>query len=777
MRIRTKLTLSACSIATLAVISIAVVMTLTASEKVETSLSLARSEQMVSLQNVTRTAVEQYTRSLENQLLDMAGQETTILAAEDMGGSFGGYALFAGQGRLDEHRSTVRDYYLTEFSDQFAALNSGSRPSVDDWVDAMSDNAITLQRHFIVDNSHPSDQRERLDEAPVSSSFNNYHKRYHPQFRRFQDRFGLDDILILRPDDGAVMYSVKKQPDVGTSLVEGPFKESHLAVAYQQAIASEPGQVVFGDFAPYAANLGLPVGFLATPIVNTEAKTVGILVFRINSDRLNQLVTYNYDWQASGLGETGTTYLAGPDQTARSNSRLLLEDPGAYQACLAKLGVTEHTAGTIVAMATNVARQRLDTAVVADALEGQSGQRLAVGISGEPVLAAFAPLDVWGQRWAVVSEIHQAEALSELVGMNQSIRQAALITAIIVAGIAALAGLILARSMTRPIDQTVQTLSAIAEGDGDLTQRLDEGRRDELGELSVAFNRFVEKIHDIVVQVKEVNHRLTLSTEQVNRHADQGIQSLAEQSLQTDQVSVAMTEMAASVEEVSGHANQADSLSREAHELAGNGVSVVNTLADTVTRMDSRTQQASHAIQELSVHSQAIGSILDVIKAIAEQTNLLALNAAIEAARAGEHGRGFAVVADEVRTLANRSQQSTEEIHTMIKLLRGLSEDAVTAMDANRTAVAEGVERAGDARTTLSGIATAMDSIAEANVSIASVVEEQSRVANEISASLLHIKQGAESTTEGSQQIAHSVGELSELNQRLQALVGRFKVR
>lgn len=487
----------------------------------------------------------------------------------------------------------------------------------------------------------------------------------------------MDDILILRPDDGAAIYSVKKQADYGTSLVEGPFKESHLASTFHEAVASEPGQVVFGDFAPYAANLGFPVGFLATPIVNAEAGTVGILVFRINSERLNQLVTYQYDWQASGLGETGTTYLAGPDQTARSNSRLLLEDPGAYQAQLADVGVTETTAATIVAMATNVARQRLDTAVVADALGGQSDQRLAMGVGGEPVLAAFAPLDVWGHRWAVVSEIHQAEALSELVGLNRSIRLAA----------------------------------------------------------------------------------------------------LAEQSMQTDQVSVAMTGMAASVEEVSGHANQADSFSREAHELAGTGVSVVNTLADTVTRMDSRTQQTSHAIQELSVHSQAIGSILDVIKSIAEQTNLLALNAAIEAARAGEHGRGFAVVADEVRTLANRSQQSTEKIHTMIKLLRGLSEDAVTVMDANRTAVVEGVERAGTARTTLSGIATAMDSIAEANVSIASVVEEQSRVANEISDSLLRIKQGAESTTEGSQRIGHSVGELGELNQRLQALVGRFKVR
>ncbi|MEX1056674.1 MAG: hypothetical protein WED11_02985, partial [Natronospirillum sp.] len=191
MKIRTRLSLSAFMIVSLAIISIATVITWTASAQVIRGLTQARSDQMVSLQNVTRTAVEQYANSLENQLLDMAEQELVLLAAEDFAGSFGGYALFAGQQKVDKHRQAVSDYYQNDFLTRFNALNKGTSPDTAQWVAQMSDNAVTVQSHFIVGNPQPEDQRALMTSAPVSSSYNNYHQRYHPQLHRFQQRFGL----------------------------------------------------------------------------------------------------------------------------------------------------------------------------------------------------------------------------------------------------------------------------------------------------------------------------------------------------------------------------------------------------------------------------------------------------------------------------------------------------------------------------------------------------------------------------------------------------------
>ncbi|MEX1056244.1 MAG: methyl-accepting chemotaxis protein, partial [Natronospirillum sp.] len=470
-------------------------------------------------------------------------------------------------------------------------------------------------------------------------------------------RFGLDDILILHPDNGTVVYSVRKQADLGTSLTEGPFSNSALATLYQDALALAPGESHFSDFDTYAPTLGTPVGFITTPITNTEGQVAGFLVFRLNADALNRLVTYHYDWHASGLGNTGTTYLAGPDGTARSNSRLLLEDAATFARHIHASDLTPDVINTILAMQTPVGRQLLDTLATQNALAGESGARTTVNTWGEPVIAAYGPIDFLGHRWGVVSEIHEDEALTDVRQLNRSIQRAALITASFLAALAALAGWALAYSMTRPIAHTVSTLNAIADGDGDLTQRLDDTRRDELGDLARAFNRFVNKIHDIVLNVQTVNTRLSGTTDQVESRALQAVVSLNDQNEQTDQVGTAMDEMTSSIQGVSAHASQADQLSRATGELADQGVLIVNDLADTVQSLAAQTAQSMQTIAQLNEQTESIGTILDVIRAIAEQTNLLALNAAIEAARAGEHGRGFAVVADEVRSLANRTQQ------------------------------------------------------------------------------------------------------------------------
>ena len=776
MRIKTRLSVTAFVIAALSVMIVAGVLTWTASTQVERGLLQARSDQMTSLKNVTTNAIKQYGRNLQNQLLYMASQETVIEAVKGMGGSFGAYSLFAGEKKVPQHRETVRSYYRSDYLEQFQAINSASSPNVDQWAESLTDNAVTLQSHFIATNPAGDDLRFLLDEVSVSSSYNNFHKRYQPYFRRFQTQMGLDDILLYEPERGAIVYSVQKDIDFGVSLEHSLLQDTPLARAVRQAMEREPGEFVFSDFAPYRPALNQPRAFLATPVADEEGTVLGVLAFRISPDQLNSLVSYDYNWQASGLGKTGSTYLVGPDGLARSNSRILLQEPEAFRRRMEGTGADAETVDTIVAMNTNVGRQNLRTPVVDRALDGQSGTEVVTNIWGDKVISSYAPVEMLGVPWAVISDIQRDEALANVAHLNRTIQLIAMVTAIVLAGIGAIAGLWIARTMTRPVNQTVRTLNAIAAGDGDLTQLLDEHRQDELGDLARAFNRFVQKIHGIVVHVKDVNAHLVKTTSDVQSHSHQALQSLADQHLQTDQVSTAMTEMAASMQDVAQHASQAEQQSQEAENLASAGVEEVNELAETVRRMNQQTETAAHSIRKLSEQSDSIGTILDVIRSIAEQINLLALNAAIEAARAGEHGRGFAVVADEVRTLASRTQQSTEEIQGMIEALQDGSKNVVNAMETGRSAVILGVEQADSARDTLSRIADANSRIREANLSIASTVEEQSHVGNDINQSMLQIKAVTEHTSQGSEAIGKSVAELGELNDQLQRLVGRFRV-
>ena len=406
----------------------------------------------------------------------------------------------------------------------------------------------------------------------------------------------------------------------------------------------------------------------------------------------------------------------------------------------------------------------------------RAGRSTAIEISFGPAAKAFK--DIRGIINNLTEKVEQQAKAASLASQQvaESRHTLSIIALVIGVVLCVAVAMLLPPLMVKPLNELLARIQDIASGDGDLTSRIEVKSTDETGQLAMAFNKFLDKLHKLIGQIAGTSMHVSTAADEMNATAEAANVAIGEQHSATDQVATAMNEMSATVQEVARNAGEAAAAARQADDDAKAGRKVVSDTVSVIESLSHEVEKASKVIQELEAESDNIGSVLDVIKGIAEQTNLLALNAAIEAARAGEQGRGFAVVADEVRTLASRTQASTTEIQAMIERLQQGTKNAVQVMEQGKSQASVGVETAIKAGSSLDSITSAVSSITEMNIQIASAAEEQNSVAEEINRNISNISSISDRTAGHSQQNANASRELSSLASELQSLVGQFKI-
>ena len=330
--------------------------------------------------------------------------------------------------------------------------------------------------------------------------------------------------------------------------------------------------------------------------------------------------------------------------------------------------------------------------------------------------------------------------------------------------------------ITRNLNTMLESLKDIASGEGDLTKRIEQNSEDEIGALIHWFNQFMDKLHSSINNVVMSIEPLTRLSQDLRDMTNKTAEITSEQSQATDDVTRSVDEMFSSVQNVAQNASSAASAAKEADAEAKAGRAVVTQSVESINDLASEVERAATVIGKLEADTENVGTILDVIKGIAEQTNLLALNAAIEAARAGEQGRGFAVVADEVRTLASRTQDSTQEIQRVIEELQSAARSAAEVMSHSQEQANASVEQAAKTDSSLATITEKVGSITTMNMEIADATGEQEKVSNSIKSNVEGIRLNADKAVKNVQEVEAASDSLAEISNNLKEITGQFRV-
>ncbi|WJG08134.1 methyl-accepting chemotaxis protein [Aliiglaciecola sp. LCG003] len=570
------------------------------------------------------------------------------------------------------------------------------------------------------------------------------------------------------------MYSVFKKVDFATNLKTGPYANSEIGLAYQMAAkSSSEDEVFFTHFRNYRPSYDALSGFASSPIY-VDGNKAAVLIYKMPMKHLNSLLTHSGKWKDYGFGDTGESYLVSSAGVLITESRYFLEDMDSYIKEISE--VHPNQAKEMRARNTSIGVQPVDTASAKAALSGQSGFMKVEDYNGIEVFSAYSPLKVGNIQMAILAEIKVDEAVQASKSLRNELIWTMILEMIILVFIAGVISWFISNRMVKPLNELGDAFEEVTSGNGDLTSRLKSSNIPEINRVTQSFNTFIGQIREIIAQIKLDADTLASASQQLSAVTSQSYNITSIQGEQTEIVSSSMVELAASIEEVSRSTVDTSTKSLQAQESLKENMERADMAAQNIKLLVQLINDSSEVISSLKNEVQQITAALTVITSIADQTNLLALNAAIEAARAGEAGRGFSVVADEVRALATRSQQSTVEISKLVEVMNISSQKSVERMERAGAAASGGIHLVDLVTVAMDELSVSLKALLALTDTVVATTVEQNATSASVAESVQKINDMASEVMDGSNQTRQAAEELAKIAEKTRELVSRFKV-
>lgn len=689
-------------------------------------------QSLIAQREQKKAHIEEYFSSINKQMAILANSPMVRNSLVTFTKAYEDYPFEAGF----QPSSALADYYNQEFATYYKNINEKNINS-QALMANLSTSAIALQTAYIANNPNPLGSKELLDVSPTYTQYDDQHENVHAFLRNYLKTFNYYDVFLVS-EKGDVVYSVFKELDFATSLINGPYKNTGLAQAFKQAKTSAENHVTLVDFATYLPSYDAPAAFLSIPVVRNDVH-LGVLILQVPVDGITEIMSNHNQWQESGMGITGDSYLVGADGKLRSDLRRSIEN---HESFLSALEQKKHSPAEIAEMehrGSGVGILSISTLPVDQGRNGKTGYIETTGLLGNPVITAYTPINIFNIPWVLISEIDSAEVYAPIEQAKMEMITYAAIITVLLSGAGLLIAIYMGGRVAAPLEGFIKLIARSAKN-RDLSIRYSNTGAEDFKHLADALNEQTE-------QLQQFMNGMTHTSEHLIEHAN-GLKSatihtteqISQQNLEASAVAVAATQVSTSVADVAHQAEQTSIYVRKTRDHVRTSHTNSGEARTSIRSLQSNMKRSMESMTILKTESDGIGAVLDVIQTIAEQTNLLALNAAIEAARAGEQGRGFAVVADEVRTLASRTAQSTHEIRNKIQSLQSQVEDARGAISDSEVCTQESLDKVETTAVYMSEVSDMIDELESMNVQIASAAEQQSTVSQEINTKVVHVR-------------------------------------
>jgi methyl-accepting chemotaxis protein len=708
--------------------------------------------QLNSVRAVQTEQIVGYVESLKNVMTQTAQTPDVINASRGLINGFSGIKL-KGSTNPAASRDSLQRYYENEFGKEFSKRNGGQASPANDIFKRLPEETLLAQQLYIAGNDNPLGKKDGLANANDGSDYSKQHERIHTLIGSLVKKFGVYDVFIADPNTGNIVYTYFKELDYGTSLDTGPYAKTALAKAFNASRkTSTPDSVFLSDFERYMPSYNDQAAFMSVPIYDGGLQ-VAVMMIQVPIDQINKVMTFDKKWTAVGLGKTGQSVLVGKDTSIRSISREAVEDLAGY-ITKGRIAIGDVGAKEIELRSSDIGIRKVSSDGVVKALAGESIDGEYVNFNADKVLASVGPIKLMNQTFAMATEMNSDEALAPVADLLRKIALASLATLAIVITVALVSAKRLSEIVTNPLDRLKATVADLQGGNFDARTKMRD--KDEFGDLGRALDKLLddrvstmnkatkenEMLNNSVIEIMQavgtiatskdlsmkvpvtedvtgaISDALNLLTDETSRVlrnvgsvsrdvaqatvAVKGQAELANQAAAREQreVEMAASELATAalaLKDIAERARLCNIAADRAVVTTGGAMEMVNGTVLGIATSRDLIRETEKRIKRLGERSQEIGQVVNIIQGIAERTGILALNASMHAAAAGEAGRSFAVVADEVKRLSESARESTSQIGRLITAIQTETNETVVAMNQAITQVVEISRMADDA--------------------------------------------------------------------------------